>query len=202
MLWALAIICGEVPIMENTRILERLLELDMALDGQLLTVLPKMLGIIIIISLFTFVMSTEKHMRSKETRALSWSTCGAQLLFVETLAYIALCFPLILLACFFCWLVDADSVQICLIKMWTHFVCSPVPNSVQLFVLAVNLWTVLSCTFLVLSSITRILFCSCILAFWTRLGCKGESKCMFYFELLFKILCLYVSRNMRVLGFR
>ena len=31
MLWALAIICGEVPIMENTRLLEQLCALDTAL---------------------------------------------------------------------------------------------------------------------------------------------------------------------------
>jgi len=123
------------------------------------------------------VICTEKYLRSDQLRTLSWSNYGAPLLFVESLTYMKLCFPLFPLACFFCWLIDADSVQICLGKIWTHLACSPVPSSVQICVLAVNLWTVFSCTFLVLFSITRQAFCLCTFAFWSQLGAKEQGMC-------------------------
>ena len=133
-------------------------------------------------------------MRIKEIRALSWSTYGAQLLFVETLTYMTLSFHLIPLACFFCWLLDADSVQICLVKIWTHFFHSPhVPMWVQICVLAANIWTVVICTFLVLFSITRQFFCSCVIAFWTRLGAKGESGSLIFF--CFRFFTFWVCKG-------
>jgi len=46
MLWSLTVMCGEVPIKENTRILEQLCAFDTALDSQLLlliTVISKLI---------------------------------------------------------------------------------------------------------------------------------------------------------------
>jgi len=120
-------------------------------------------------------MCTEKYMRKEKVRTLCWSTYGAQLLCVESFAILLLFVPLIPVVCFMCWLTGADSVHICLVEIWGKKFSSTLPKSVELAVLAVNLWTVQSCTFLVISSLTGMFTHICIAAFWTRLGAYGES---------------------------
>jgi len=126
--------------------------------------------------LFPFLsICTDKYMRKKKVRTLCWSTYGAQLLCVQSFTLLWVFLPLIPLAGLMAWLAQVDSTRICLFQFWTKFFNSQVPNSVQLGVLAVNLWTALSATFLCLCSMTKLLFYLFIAAFWTRLGARGES---------------------------
>jgi len=116
-------------------------------------------------------------MRSKKAQNFYWSTYGAQLFCVQAFILTWIFpFPLIPLVGFVGWLLDIDSVHICLVQIWAHFFGSQVPRMVQIGVLIVNLWTVVSCTFLILSSLTRLLFYLCITAFWTRLGAREKSE--------------------------
>jgi len=120
-------------------------------------------------------------MRSKKARTFYWSTYGAQLLCIPAFTLTWLPLPVIPLICFLFWLLNADSVHISVAQIWTHFVGSQLPRSVGLVVLVLNILTVLSNTFLVISSLTRLLFYLCITAFWTREAQEKSER--------FKIYC-------------
>jgi len=127
---------------------------------------------------FYRAMCIDKYLSSKKARNLCWSTFGTPLLCVQSFILIwVLAFPLTPLVCFLFWLLDADSVHICIFQIWTHFAHFQMPRSVELVVLAINLWTILICTFLAASSLSRLLFYLCVAAFWTQVGARATSKC-------------------------
>lgn len=119
-------------------------------------------------------MCTEKYLKSKQSKCISWATYGSQFFLVPSLTVIWIFLPLIPLVNSFCWLARVDPVLVCMNVIF--FNGAVASFEVQLLVLIVYLWTLWCCAFLVLSSLTRIIIYGCISSFWTRLGAKGESE--------------------------
>jgi len=120
-------------------------------------------------------LCTEKYMRNNKDRACCWSTYGAQLLCVQAFTFLWLSAPFIVLATFIGWLLNVDSLHICIVKIWTYFLSYQFPRVVQLGILMVNLWTIFCSMVYVLSNLTRLLLYACVTAFWLRMAAQEES---------------------------